>query len=139
MRYVWREVALNAVILVTRTGSELVGVFLLSPLITQLTRVHAQPGAAEAGFFGWLTGGDPTSVSLRGLIGLMALSQLVLVSTVFGRPIAEARLSTGLMTHLRSALYDHLQHLAFQLLRPCAQQPIDRATAEGPRTPSATS
>ena len=43
----------------------------------------------------------------------MAISQLVLVGTIFGRPIAEARLSTGLMTHLRSGLYDHLQHVAF--------------------------
>ena len=113
VRYVWREVLFNAGVLVTRTGSELVGVFLLSPLITRLVAIRVNPALAQDGFLSWVFGAETSSIEVRTIVGWMLTSQAVLVFTVFLRPIAEARLATGLIRSLRSALYDHLQHLAF--------------------------
>lgn len=92
-RFVWRDLAFCGVLLGFRTACEIVGVFALSPLVTELAGGKTQ--------------------ALTPLLITMAVAQVGVLTAAYARPWFEARLSNRLMTRLRAALYDHLQHMAF--------------------------
>lgn len=94
-----------------RTACELAGVYLLSPLVTEIAAFAPTP--LSDGFWSWLTSDDGTAARTRTLLLWIALAQAGLIVSAYLRPWLETHIRTRVMTRLRSALYDHLQHMAF--------------------------
>ncbi len=99
-------------IVVARIALEVVAVYFISPFVTTVTNQLSTGGRAD-GFFSWLFSDASSAKDLRRVLGFMAASQVGLSLATFLASVWERRLSMGIITAMRTQVYDHLQHLEF--------------------------
>lgn len=99
-------------LLMFRIGAEVAAVYFLSPIVTTVSEHFTTDSHAES-FWSWFLGTSLAATNLRNVLGWMVVTQTILGVLVYLNSIWETKLSVGIITRMRSAVYDHLQYLGF--------------------------